>query len=474
MEKACSTAALSSCEFIHFVASVFRRKVTGGVDLPAEAGSLETDLFTSSQRSDGGRRVARWVVCAVLSALAIGSARPAAQLSVKVTQITHGPRHHYFGYIGQSRTIPWSANGRYLLALQVGFQDRLPGAGDPADICLIDAHDNYAVRVVDRTRAWNPQQGTMFYWNPEHPETQFFFNDRDPATGKVFTVLFDIAGNNGNGQRVREYRFDDTPVANGGVAQNGGYFAAINYARMARLRPVTGYPDAWDWTKDVGAPAADGIFRVDVGTGAKTLIVSFAQLKEALRGTVENLDARQFFINHTLNNRNNDLIYFFCRADFEQQVNGPRVNAVFTVRPDGSDLTRHQTFIGGHPEWAWGPQIIGSHDGRQVVYDTARQQIVHSLGGKDIFPNPEGDVSLSPDGSWFVNGHREGEFHHYTFLEMKTRRMVKSPPVFLSTWNSGPLRLDPAPAWNRTSDAIVVPGIASDGTRQMFLLELSR
>jgi hypothetical protein len=393
---------------------------------------------------------------------------------VKVTQITHGPRHHYFGYIGQSRTIPWSADGRYLLALQVGFQDRLPGANDPAEICLIDAHNTYAVRVVDRTRAWNPQQGTMFYWNPEHPETQFFFNDRDPATGKVFTVLFDIAANNGRGGRVREYRFDDTPVANGGVAQNGGYFTAINYARMARLRPVTGYADAWDWTKEAGAPADDGIFRVDVRTGVKTPIVSFAQLREALRGTVENIDARHFFINHTLNNRNNDLIYFFCRADFEQQVNGPRVNAVFTVRPDGSDLTRHQTFIGGHPEWAWGPQIIGSHEGRQVVYDTARRQIVESLGGKDIFPNPEGDVTLSPDGSWFVNGHRDGEFHYYTFLEMKTRRVVKSPPVFLSTWNSGPLRLDPAPAWNRTSDAIVVPGIASDGTRQMFLLELLR
>jgi hypothetical protein len=401
-------------------------------------------------------------------------ARTRSDVSVKVTQITHGPRHHYFGYIGQSRTIPWNASGRYLLALQVPFQDRLPGAADAAEICLIDAHAGYSIRVVDTTRGWNPQQGTMFYWNPEHPETQFFFNDRDQRTGKVFSVLFDTAADNGRGRRIREYRFDDRPVANGGVAQNGGYFLAINYARMARLRPVTGYPEAWDWTKDIGAPSDDGLFRVDVGSGEKTLIVSFAQLKDALRGTVENLDARHFFINHTLTNRNNDLVYFFCRADFEQQVNGPRVNAVFTVRPDGSNLTRHETFIGGHPEWAWGPTIIGSSGGRQVVYDTARKEIVESLGGSDVFANPEGDVALSPDGSWFVNGQRQGQYHHYTFLEMKTRRVVKSPGVFLSTWNRGPLRLDPAPAWNRTSDAIVVPGIASDGTRQMFVLELVR
>src|SRR5262245_34900446 len=70
-----------------------------------------------------------------------------AEMHVAVTQITHGPKHHYFGYIGQSRTVPWNANGRYILALQVGFQDRLPGANDPADVCVLDTANKYAVRV---------------------------------------------------------------------------------------------------------------------------------------------------------------------------------------------------------------------------------------------------------------------------------------------------------------------------------------
>ena len=416
--------------------------------------------------------LAKKCVAALVLALAASPVILYADLAVTVTQLTRGPKHHYFGYIGQSRTVPWNASGRYLLALQTPFQDRLPAGDDPADVCLLDVKDNYAIRVVDQTRGWNPQQGTMFYWNPAHPETQFFFNDRDRKTGKVFTVLFDISADGGKGKRIREYRFDDTPVANGGVAQNGGYFTAINYARMARLRPVTGYAGAWDWTENVAAPADDGIFRVDVATGAKKLIVSFAQLKAAHRGLDPDIEQRHYFINHTLHNRNNDLIYFYCRADFESQPQGKRVNSVFTVRPDGTELTRHETFIGGHPEWEWGPRIIGSHDGQQVVYDTAQKKIVESWGGKDVFPNPEGDVSLSPDGSWFVSSHRDGEYHRYTFLEFKTKRIVKSPPVFLSTWRGGPLRLDPAPCWNRTSDAIVVPGIAPDGTRQMFLLEL--
>ena len=395
----------------------------------------------------------------------------AAEAPVTVTQITHGPNHHYFGYIGQSRTIPWSADGRYILALQAPFQDRLPGPDDPADVCLIDTQSNCALRVVDQTRGYNPQQGTMFYWNPEHPETQLFFNDRDRKSGKVFTVLFDITADGGKGKRIREYRFDDTPVGNGGVAQNGGFFLAINYARMARLRPVTGYAGAWDWTATVAASADDGIFRVDIATGEKRLIVSFAQLREALRGSTTRVEERHLFINHTLNNRNNDLVYFFCRADFKG-ARSDQVNVPFTVRPDGSGLTRHELFIGGHPDWEWGTRIIGSRDGKQVVYDTARRKIVDSWGGSDVFPEPEGDIALSPAGHWFVNGHRSGEFNHYTFLNRKTGRVVKSPPIFMSHWAKGELRLDPGPCWNRTGDAIVVPGIAADGTRQMYIVAL--
>ncbi len=269
--------------------------------------------------------------------------------AVRVRQLTTGPSHHYFGYIGQCRTIPWNASGRYLLALETDFQDRLPGAGDAARVCLIDTPDGNRVRVLDRSLGWNPQQGTMFYWNPEHPETQFFSN-------------------------------------------------------------------------------------------------------------------------HTLNNRNNDLIYFFCRADFHAKTK--QVNVPFTVRPDGSELTAHPTFIGGHPDWEWGSRIIGSADHQQVIYDAATRQIVQKLGGAEVFPDPGGDISLAPDGRWFVNSHREGEYNHYTFLDRRTGRVRRSPPVFMRTWAKGDLRLDPAPCWNRTGDAIVVPGIAPDGTRQMFVLEL--
>jgi hypothetical protein len=164
-------------------------------------------------------------------------------LSTTIEQITFGPNHHFFGYFGHAGTIPWNASGRYIVALRTPFQGRMPMPGEAAEIVLLDASDGYAARVVDRTRAWNFQQGTMLYWNPQAAETEFFFNDRDPETNEVFCVRFDIA-KGASGERVAEYRFRDQPIGNGGVAQRGGRFLGINYGRLDRLRPVTGYPGA--------------------------------------------------------------------------------------------------------------------------------------------------------------------------------------------------------------------------------------
>jgi len=50
----------------------------------------------------------------------------------------------------------------------------------------VDTQNEYSIKVFEWTRAWNFQQGTMLYWNPENPESQFFFNDRDPKTHQLF------------------------------------------------------------------------------------------------------------------------------------------------------------------------------------------------------------------------------------------------------------------------------------------------
>ena len=241
-----------------------------------------------------------------------------APFELKIEQITSGTKHHFFGYIGQCQTIPWNASGRYILALEIDEIDRLPEPEDAATVILVDTQDGNKIIRVDRTHAWNPQQGTMFYWHPLAAETQFFFNDRDVESGNVFTVLYDIEKR----RRVREYRFGDTPIGNGGVAADGSAWLGLNYGRLARLRLVTGYPRALDWSKDESSPQDDGIFIVDVKTGKKRLLVSYRQLDEKLREREPDLDHDGLFVNHSLWNRDSDHVYFFARAGWNGQERG--------------------------------------------------------------------------------------------------------------------------------------------------------
>ena len=403
---------------------------------------------------------------AVFLSVTVPPGMSAAEFKLSIEQITGGAKHHFFGYIGQSLTIPWNASGRYILGLEIDRIDRMPKPGEAATVILIDTRRNNQILRLDKTRAWNPQQGTMFYWNPLAPETQFFFNDRDVKTGKVFTVLYDIQKR----RRVREYRYDDTPIGNSGVAPNGTAFLALNYGRLARLRPVTGYPGALDWSKDDPAPANDGVFIVDIRTGMKRLLVSYRQLAKQLERRMGRIETSGLFINHTLWNRRSDRIYFFVRGNWKDKKD-KRIDVPFSIHPDGAGLTLHEIHIGGHPEWAEGSLLIGCQGRYQVFYDVDRKKIVGRLGNPEIFPKPEGDISLSPDGKWFVNGYSKGSKNYYVVYRLSDGAFGRSQPLDRGPYR-GDVRIDPAPRWNRTSDAILVPGIAHNKTRQLFVIHV--
>jgi hypothetical protein len=394
-------------------------------------------------------------------------AAAAQDWGVEIEQLTHGPRHHYFGYIGHVKNTPWNGDGRYMVLLSTGFQDHMPAPAEAADVVLVDTRRNNTVEVIDQSRAWNPQQGTMFYWNPKAADTQLIFNDRDLKNNHVFAVLYDIAKR----KRIKEYRYEDTPFGNSGVAQHGGYFLGLNYGRLARLRPVTGYPGAYDWSKGVDALDNDGIFLVAIETGKKRLLVSFRQLAESIASKRPDVAGKHLFINHTLWNRDDDRIYFYVRGDFDSAAN--KLDIPCTIRPDGSGLTVHP-YVGGHPEWEFGSRLIGDSEHRQVLYDVDKMKTVGPLGPKEILPTGDADSALSFDGKWFVNGYRVGHEDFYAILRRSDGSYLRTRGMPVDQWTEGDLRLDPAPCWNRTSDMIAFPAIANDKerTRQTFLLRI--
>lgn len=359
----------------------------------------------------------------IISQSSLQAQEPTFKLEIK--QLTFGDKHHFFGYIGQCRTLPWNGNGRYILGLEIERIDRMPKPEEAAKIFVIDSEDENKIIYLDKTNGWNPQQGTMFFWNPNSPNTEFFFNDRDTKTGEVFTVLYDMEKR----ERIKEYRYDDTHIGNGGVAWDGSFFMGLNYGRLARLRRVTGYPNSLDWSKDELAPENDGIFKVDIKSGEKELLVSYRQMEDEIKKRDENFEHTGLFVNHTLLNRDGTTLYFFARAGW-QKGSKKRTNIPFSINLDGSNLKRHEQHIGGHPEWGVSNILIGREREKQIFYDVDKKMVVGQIGTPEMFPNPEGDISLSPDGNWFVNGYKverkEGNKNYYAFYRLSDGAFVRS------------------------------------------------
>jgi hypothetical protein len=182
------------------------------------------------------------------------------------------------------------------------------------------------------------------------------------------------------------------------------------------------------------------------------------------------------FINHTLWNRDADRVYFFVRSGWGDKP-GDKNNVPCSINADGTGLALHETHIGGHPEWAEGNLLIGSVKGedqnkdRQIFYNVDTRKIVGQLGDSEMFPKPEGDISLSPDGNWFVNGYKESTKNYYAVYRRSDSAFTRSEGIDKGSY-SGDIRIDPAPRWNRTNDAILVPGITENKTRQMFVIRV--
>jgi len=80
--------------------------------------------------------------CVFIVVCSLNASADAQSLELNIQQITSGPKHHFFGYIGQCQTVPWNANDRYILGLEIDSIDRIPRPEEATVIILIDTKQN--------------------------------------------------------------------------------------------------------------------------------------------------------------------------------------------------------------------------------------------------------------------------------------------------------------------------------------------
>ncbi|MCS7015338.1 MAG: hypothetical protein RMJ19_01555 [Gemmatales bacterium] len=378
----------------------------------------------------------------------------------KLRQVTSGPKHHFCGcYYG---ICPWDATGRYLVVLETEFSNRLPQKNDEAALCLVDLETGQ-LRRLGTTQAWNFQQGAMVHWLGTAPDKEIIYNDY--MDGHLISVILNV--------HTGERRTLPLPVA--AVAPDGKTAISINFHRLRRLRPGYGYAGGEDPFADEPHPANDGLFLIDLRSGATKLILSLEAIWKAY--PLSSQEKEPLFINHVIYNRSGDRLFFLAR------LGDGRLTACMTVGIDGSQLVclfPYSVYGGSHYDWL---------DERRLVITRYQPQAkppwVHLLltDGKPesavvLAPQVltrDGHCHVSPDGKWLVTDTYPDEDRKQSLYLMrldKSDTAVRiarfySPPDFRGDW-----RCDLHPRWSRDGKQICIDS-THDGTRQVYILELA-
>lgn len=377
----------------------------------------------------------------------------------RLTALTHGPKHHFYGYYDKS---PWNASGKFILAHESDFNDRAPTAEDSVTVGLIDVSDGAPRFIpVASSMAWNWQQGSMAHWHSSDAEHRFVHNDR--RGGQVVSVVRDTGG--------AELRIYDRPIY--ATLPDGRYAYSINFARLAQHRPGYGYAGVTDpWANDP-CSADDGLWRLDLESGRSDLLISLAEL--AARDPKPSMVGAFHYLNHVQPSHSGKRVAFFHIWHSEKQSWEVRL---FSCAADGTDLRcLLDTGTASHFDWRdddailiWARHPSGKSHFLLLSHSDPN---IHVFGSNIV--TEDGHCTYSPDNTWVLNDTYPDRHQKRTLMIVRVRdnhridlARLESPKA--RWW--GEIRCDLHPRWSRDSRQVCIDSV-HDGSRQMYVVDVA-
>ncbi|MCZ2150583.1 MAG: hypothetical protein LC126_22770 [Bryobacterales bacterium] len=391
---------------------------------------------------------------ALLAALLAGAGSPPP-----VRAITKGPKFHWFGYYDKLQFDPTS---RYVLGMEVDFEHRSPRPDDEIRLGVIDLRDDDRWREIGRTKAWCWQQGCMLQWLPGSA-SEVIYNDRE-GDHYVSRIL-----------DVHTGRSRTLPGPIYALSPDAKWAVATDFSRLADTRPGYGYAGVPDKYKDVLAPEETGIWRMDLETGKRKLILSYAQVAK-VPYKIGDWTGYKHRFNHLLASPDGSRFIFLHRrtVDSHPEYGNTRM---FTARPDGADLyvvdpygyTSH--FIWRDPAhimaWARHP----SHGDRFYLYEDKTERV--EVMGPEVMTG-NGHNTYLPDKRWVLNDtypDRNRLQHPYLFDTTTGRKIplghFLSPKEYTGEW-----RCDNHPRFSPNGRLVTIDS-PHEGGRQIYLIDIS-
>ena len=129
---------------------------------------------------------------------------------------------------------------------------------------MVDTHDRDKWIELGETRAWNWQQGCMLQWLPGS-KNEVIWNDRQD--NQFVCHVMDV--------QSRKKRTLPGPIY--AISPDSKWAVAPDFSRLNDCRPGYGYAGIPDRNFDVLAPKDAGIWKMDLKTGKRDLIIPFSE-----------------------------------------------------------------------------------------------------------------------------------------------------------------------------------------------------
>ncbi|NQU45354.1 hypothetical protein HQ520_18900 [bacterium] len=383
---------------------------------------------------------------------------PRKEPAVPVRAVTPYDADCFFGYYDK---CPWDPTGRYLLCLKTPFRRYLPGPEDTAAICLIDTHEENALREIARTPAWCWQQAAMQQWIGSAPDAPILHNDC--RNGRYVTTIRDREGRS---QRV-------LPLPTYAISRDARHALSVDFTRLCHWRPGYGYAATPVPRNLPPHPSDDGIRVMDLDTGESDLVLTYDHLAR-LQPRPE-FPRSMHYINHLEFNPSADRFVFYHR--WRNPETGRDKTRMFTARRDGSDLyclsdhdfVSHYAWMDDRHllAWAWHPSA-----GYRYYLFTDRTHEIQILGENIL--TEDGHPSLSPDGKYLLTDTYPDRLRRRTLIlyDLHKKHRTNLARLFVPFNFDGNFRCDLHPRWSRDGKQIAFDSV-HEGRRRLYIADLS-
>jgi hypothetical protein len=416
---------------------------------------------------------------------------------VPIYALTRGQGHHFFGF---HDICPWSDDGRFVLALETDFLNRPPKNFECAVVGVVDTKNKNNFTQIAETRAWNFQQGARQQWLSGKKDTIIYNDYRD---GRFVSVICCI-----NEDRLDE-KIIPYPIYS--VHPSGMYAFGLDFVRMQNNGGY-GYRGGEHQESDEIVPEDDGIWKIDLESGKRNLIVSIREVAEI--DAQKTSESEPQYITHIVPNAIGTRIAFIHKQKMED---GGFRNRLMISDVDGGNIYHIPVQL-SHFNWCGDDEIIAW--GR-------KREFITKLRDKNILNNPlfkpalwavrktrgrlrqkmlgdcyllckdktseirkigvgvlteDGHPSFSSDGKWLITDTYPNSAHKRTLIlynwktgekiDIAKLNSLPNPSYGVSdNWDLSEMRSDFHPRWSRDGTAVCFDSV-HEGTKQMYVADL--